>query len=228
MDQMKRYAIYYTPQAGAFAADAAAWLGWDLAGARPVAQPSPDLPRPLAEVTAVPRKYGFHGTIKPPFRLADGVSFTDLDEAVAGMASGLKPVAFPALQIINLHGFLALVPQGDPAALQALAGEVVRMLDPYRATLTETEIARRRPERLTPRQRDLLATYGYPYVMEELRFHLTLSGPLSDAEVPVVTQAAAQHFAQTLPQPFRLGDLSLCGEDDQGRFHLLHRYALMA
>jgi putative phosphonate metabolism protein len=228
MDQMKRYAIYYTPQAGAFAAAAAAWLGWDLAGARPVAQPSPDLPRPLAEVTAVPRKYGFHGTIKPPFRLADGVSFTDLDEAVAGMASGLKPVAFPALQIINLHGFLALVPQGDPAALQALAGEVVRMLDPYRATLTETEIARRRPERLTPRQRDLLATYGYPYVMEELRFHLTLSGPLSDAEVPVVTQAAAQHFAQTLPQPFRLGDLSLCGEDDQGRFHLLHRYALMA
>ncbi|MFT5651936.1 MAG: hypothetical protein ACI9TZ_003433, partial [Yoonia sp.] len=179
MDQMKRYAIYYTPQAGAFAAAAAAWLGWDLAGARPVAQPSPDLPRPLAEVTAVPRKYGFHGTIKPPFRLADGVSFTDLDEAVAGMASGLKPVAFPALQIINLHGFLALVPQGDPAALQALAGEVVRMLDPYRATLTETEIARRRPERLTPRQRDLLATYGYPYVMEELRFHLTLSGPLS-------------------------------------------------
>ncbi|MFT7059823.1 MAG: putative phosphonate metabolism protein [Pseudorhodobacter sp.] len=228
MDQMKRYAIYYTPQAGAFAAAAAAWLGWDLAGARPVAQPSPDLPRPLAEVTAVPRKYGFHGTIKPPFRLADGVSFTDLDEAVAGMASGLKPVAFPALQIINLHGFLALVPQGDPAALQALAGEVVRVLDPYRATLTETEIARRRPERLTPRQRDLLATYGYPYVMEELRFHLTLSGPLSDAEVPVVTQAAAQHFAQTLPQPFRLGDLSLCGEDDQGRFHLLHRYALMA
>jgi putative phosphonate metabolism protein len=228
MDQMKRYAIYYTPQAGAFAADAAAWLGWDLAGARPVAQPSPDLPRPLAEVTAVPRKYGFHGTIKPPFRLADGVSFTDLDEAVAGMASGLKPVAFPALQIINLHGFLALVPQGDPVALQALAGEVVRVLDPYRATLTETEIARRRPERLTPRQRDLLATYGYPYVMEELRFHLTLSGPLSDAEVPVVTQAAAQHFAQTLPQPFRLGDLSLCGEDDQGRFHLLHRYALMA
>jgi hypothetical protein len=228
MDQMKRYAIYYTPQAGAFAADAAAWLGWDLAGARPVAQPSPDLPRPLAEVTAVPRKYGFHGTIKPPFRLADGVSFTDLDEAVAGMASGLKPVAFPALQIINLHGFLALVPQGDPVALQTLAGEVVRVLDPYRATSTEAEIARRRPERLTPRQRDLLATYGYPYVMEELRFHLTLSGPLSDAEVPVVTQAAAQHFAQTLPQPFRLGDLSLCGEDDQGRFHLLHRYALMA
>jgi putative phosphonate metabolism protein len=228
MDQMKRYAIYYTPQAGAFAAAAAAWLGWDLAGARPVAQPSPDLPRPLAEVTAVPRKYGFHGTIKPPFRLADGVSFTDLDEAVAGMASGLKPVAFPALQIINLHGFLALVPQGDPVALQTLAGEVVRVLDPYRATSTEAEIARRRPERLTPRQRDLLATYGYPYVMEELRFHLTLSGPLSDAEVPVVTQAAAQHFAQTLPQPFRLGDLSLCGEDDQGRFHLLHRYALMA
>lgn len=224
---MKRYAIYYAPEAGAFADAAAAWLGWDVQAGQAVAQPQLDLPQPLADITAEPRKYGFHGTIKPPFRLADGVTADVLCAAVASLAASLRPVDLPGLQLVNLEGFLALVPQGDTAALQALAAEVVRVLDPYRAPLTAAEIARRRPDRLTPRQRDLLAVYGYPYVMEEFRFHLTLSGPLGDDEA-IVTEAAARHFAGVVPQPFWLADLCLFGEDAMGRFHLLHRYALTA
>lgn len=224
---MKRYAIYYAPEAGPFADAAAAWLGWDVQAGQAVAQPQLDLPQPLADITAEPRKYGFHGTIKPPFRLAEGVTPDLLQTACASLAASLRPVTLPGLQMVNLEGFLALVPQGDTAALQALAAEVVRVLDPYRAPLTAAEIARRRPDRLTPRQRDLLAVYGYPYVMEEFRFHLTLSGPLGDDEA-IVTEAAARHFAGVVPQPFRLADLCLFGEDAMGRFHLLHRYALTA
>lgn len=224
---MKRYAIYYAPEAGAFADAAAAWLGWDVQAGQAVAQPQLDLPQPLADITAEPRKYGFHGTIKPPFRLAEGVTPDLLQATCASLAASLRPVTLPGLQMVNLEGFLALVPQGDTAALQALAAEVVRVLDPYRAPLTAAEIARRRPDRLTPRQRDLLAVYGYPYVMEEFRFHLTLSGPLGDDEA-IVTEAAARHFAGMVPQPFRLADLCLFGEDAMGRFHLLHRYALTA
>lgn len=227
MEQMKRYAIYYAPEAGAFANAAAAWLGWDGQAGQAVAQPQLDLPRPLADITAAPRKYGFHGTIKPPFRLAEAVAPDLLHDAVASLAASLRPVALPGLQMVNLEGFLALIPQGDTAALQALAAEVVRVLDPYRAPLTEAEIARRRPDRLSPRQRDLLAIYGYPYVMEEFRFHLTLSGPLGRDEA-AITEAATRHFAGVVPQPFRLADLCLFGEDAMGRFHLLHRYALTA
>ncbi|MDO8325539.1 MAG: DUF1045 domain-containing protein [Cypionkella sp.] len=227
MEQMKRYAIYYAPEAGAFADAAAAWLGWDVRAGQAVAQPQLDLPRPLADITAEPRKYGFHGTIKPPFRLAEAVTPDLLHDAVASLAASLRPVALPGLQMVNLEGFLALIPQGDTAALQALAAEVVRVLDPYRAPLTAAEIARRRPDRLTPRQRDLLAVYGYPYVMEEFRFHLTLSGPLGGDEA-AITEAATRHFAGVVPQPFRLADLCLFGEDAMGRFHLLHRYALTA
>lgn len=227
MEKMKRYAIYYTPETGAFAGAAAAWLGWDVARGIAVAQPAITLPHGLAEVTAEPRKYGFHGTIKPPFRLAEGVGPADLAQAVAKLAASLKPVVLPGLQMVNLEGFLALIPQGDTTALKALAAEVVRVLDLYRAPLTEAEIARRRPERLTPRQRELLAVYGYPYVMEEFCFHLTLSGPLG-ADEAAVTTAAAAHFAGLIPQPFRVAELCLCGEDDNGRFHLLHRYPLSA
>ena len=227
MDQMKRFAIYYAPEPGPFADAAAAWLGWDLAQGTPMPQPAPDLPRPLAEVTAEPRKYGFHATLKPPFRLADGVSADDLAQATARLAASLAPLELPGLQMVNLEGFLALTPLGDTTALQNLAAEVVRNLDPHRAALTPAETARRRPERLTPRQRDLLATYGYPYVMEQFQFHLTLSGPLDDDET-TVTSAAACHFAGLIPTPFHIREICLCGEDAKGRFHLLHRYALSA
>ncbi len=81
-------------------------------------------------------------------------------------------------------------------------------------------------EQLKARQRDLLAIYGYPYVMEEFRFHLTLSGPMTDAETVVVAKAAEAHFAGLVPQPFLLADICLMAEDASGRFHLLHRYAL--
>ncbi len=227
MDQMKRFAIYYAPEPGPFADAAAAWLGWDLAQGAPVSQPTPELPRPLVDVTAEPRKYGFHATLKPPFRLAEGVTATDLARATERLAASLQPLDLPGLQMINLDGFLALTPLGDTAALQDLAAEVVRSLDPYRAALTPAEIARRHPERLSPRQRDLLATYGYPYVMEQFQFHLTLTGPLGDDEA-AVAHAAAIHFAGVTPAPFHIRDICLCGEDAMGSFHLLHRYALRA
>ncbi|GLS86622.1 phosphonate metabolism protein [Cypionkella aquatica] len=227
MDQMKRFALYYAPAPGAFADAAASWLGWDLAAGRAVAQPQPDLPRPLAEITAEPRKYGFHATLKPPFRLAEGKSPDDLAQAVARLASTLGPVKLPGLQMVALDGFLALTPLGDQTVLQDFAAEIVRSIDPFRAAPTPAEIARRRPERLTPRQRVLLDTYGYPYVLEQFQLHLTLTGPLLVDEA-AITQAAIAHFAGLIPQPFHISDICLCGEDAMGRFHLLHRYPLSA
>ena len=224
MEKMKRYAVYYAPDAGPFAQAAAAWLGWDPATGRAVSQP--ELGLDLAAMTADPRKYGFHGTIKPPFRLAQGVSAEALVTAIGQLAQSLPAVEMPGLQMLDLEGFLALVPQGDTAALGDLAARVVADLDPFRAPLTEAEVARRKPGRLTPRQRDLLALYGYPYVMEEFRFHLTLSGSLSSADHAALLPLAAAHFAPHLPQPFRVGELTLFGEAEDGRFHMLRRYAL--
>lgn len=222
--KLKRYALYYAPERGPFATAAVRWLGWDPATSSEVAQP--DLGLNLAALTADPRKYGFHGTLKAPFRLAEGVDFEAASAAVAALAHSLAPVELPGLQFLDLEGFLALVPLGDTSALMDLAAQVVETLDPLRAPLTEAELARRRPDRLTPRQRDLLNRFGYPYVLEEFRFHLTLSGPLSQADHAALRPLAEAHFAPHLPQPFRLSDLCLFGEDEDGRFHLLHRYPL--
>ena len=102
MDRFRRYAVYYVPRDGDFAQAAAAWLGWDLARGRAVAQP--DLPG-LAALTAAPRAYGFHGTLKPPFRLAPGTDAGALDAALAGLA-GRLPVA--GADRLRLGGELAV------------------------------------------------------------------------------------------------------------------------
>ncbi|MFT4150296.1 MAG: DUF1045 domain-containing protein [Paracoccaceae bacterium] len=224
MEPMKRYAVYYAPPAGEFAARAAAWLGWDAAAGREVAPP--DLGLPAAGITRDPRKYGFHGTVKPPFRLATGQSADALNQAMAGLCADLPPVSLPGLRLKNLDGFLALVPQGDPAPLCDLAAGVVRALDPFRAPLTEAEVARRRPERLTVRQRQLLDLWGYPYVMEEFRFHLTLTDRLEPEMAAQAETVLSAHFAPVLPAPFTVDELCLFGEAADGRFHLLHRYTL--
>ncbi|MCU0829754.1 MAG: DUF1045 domain-containing protein [Tabrizicola sp.] len=224
MDQMKRLAVYYAPRAGAFAAKANSWLGWDPVTGQTLAQPQvPGIGDP-AEITVDPRRYGFHGTIRAPFRLAPGLSQDAAAEAVAGLARRLAPVTCDGLRLENLRGFLALTPMGCEAALLELGAAVVEVTNPLRAPLTAEDVARRRPDQLTPRQRHLLEIWGYPHVMEEFRFHLTLTDRLPDPE-PALTALEA-HFAPVLPRPFVIEDLCLFGEDAHGRFHLLHRYAL--
>ncbi|NEX48763.1 DUF1045 domain-containing protein [Pseudotabrizicola algicola] len=224
MEQMKRFAVYYAPRPGAFAARANEWLGWDpnTGHALPHAV-VPGIDDPAA-ITVDPRRYGFHGTIRAPFRLDAGVTPEEAAATVADLAGRRAPVSCEALALENLHGFLALTPTGCEAALLELGAAVVRATNPLRAALTPAEIARRRPETLSSRQRVLMETWGYPFVMEEFRFHLTLTDRLTD-RAPAMAALAA-HFAPVLPRPFVIEDLCLFGEDAGGRFHLLHRYAL--
>lgn len=227
MTGFKRYAIYYAPRRGAFAEAAAEWLGWDVATGKPVAQPDlAGLPGALHDLTVAPRKYGFHGTIKAPFRLAAGQTESAVQAGVAGLARRLAPVRMPGLRLARLGGFLALIPDGDEAGLQAFGAEVVRGLDSFRAALTPDERARRRPDSLSPRQRELLDQWGYPHVMELFRFHLTLTDDLPPDQVMPVAEVAQDWFAPVLPTPFVIEDLCLFAEDFQGRFHLIGRHAL--
>ena len=228
MRQMKRYALYYAPRPGAFADFAAAWLGWDAAKGQPAAHPDlGELPVPIAELTAEPRKYGFHGTLRAPFRLADGLEPATLATKVEGLAQRLPPVVCQDLVLQDLHGFVALIPRGNDQGVRALAQEVVRVSNAWRAPLTPAEIARRRPETLTARQRDLLIEWGYPFVMEAFQFHLTLTGKLDPDIAATVRTVLEQTLAPLLPLPFAIEDLCLFGEDAEGRCHLLHRYPLL-
>lgn len=233
LDGYARWAVYYLPppegRTAALAAAGAAWLGWDVETGREAAHPVlPALPVGVPDLTATPRRYGFHATIKPPFRLADGTTPADLVAACEDLCAGLAPVRLDGLQMTDLDGFLALTPDGDTGALDALAARAVANLDAFRAPAPPEEIARRRSAGLTPRQEALLARWGYPYVMEEFGFHMTLTGRLAPDLRVDVAAALGDWLAPVLPRPFEIGHLALAGEGPDGRFRLVARWPLGA
>ncbi|MBV0891982.1 DUF1045 domain-containing protein [Paracoccus sp. Z118] len=214
-----RYAIYAMPE-GDFAAAGARWLGWDVVSGRLLEQPGyPDLPRPLPELTTRPQRYGFHATIKAPMRLAKGASHGDLLAALKDSCARLAPVEID-LTLSEPGQFLHFRPARNTAALSDLAAAIVRDLDHLRRPLTEQEITRRNPGALTPRQQEMLARFGYPYVLDEFRLHLTLSDPLPAEDHAAVRGAAERHFAGKVPSPWRIDRMWLLEEDAAGFFHL--------
>ncbi len=164
--------------------------------------------------------------MKPPFRLVDGQDLDALRATFTTFCARTAPVQLEGLELAQLGRFLALVPTGDTTALEALAAEVVRSFDPFRAALTRDDLARRRQSSLSPRQDALLEQWGYPYVMEEFRFHLTLTGKLPKAKATELRRVLAPVLAPFLPKPFAIGTLSLVGEDAHGRFHLVETVSL--
>lgn len=218
----RRYAIYVTPE-GLLGQRGAAWLGWDMAKARPVSHP--DIQGlDVAKITQRPRKYGFHGTIKPPMVLANGTSIEGLKSQASTITNDLAPVTLDGLGVSRIGRFLALTPLGDTSALATMAATVVKGLDAFRAPASPEELARRRQSPLSPSQELNLTNWGYPYVMGEFRFHITLTGPLKDAEA--IAPIVSAHFAPVLPSPYVIDHLTLAGEDSDGMFHNIFRLPL--
>ena len=219
-----RYAIYYTPD-GPLAAAGAAWLGWDVARGQEVPHPRID-GVDVAALTDTPRKYGLHGTVKPPFVLKDGMTAEGLLRDARGFCADSAPVTLEGLALTSLGGFLALTPVGDQTPLGALAAQAVSHLDPYRAAPTAAELERRRQGRLTPAQEENLARWGYPYVMDQFRFHITLTGRLPRAAAEETRARILPHFAPHLPAPFVVDHLTLAGQRADGRFEEIERMPL--
>ncbi len=223
MAKYSRFGIYYLPAKGPLAEFGAHWLGWDVEAGVPRAQP--DVAE-IREITRTPSKYGLHGTLKPPFRLADGTTAEDLAAAVEALAGALPQVHLDGLDVARLGQFLALTPVGDTSALARIAAQVVQKLDRFRAPAGRAEIERRRAAGLNERQDANLLSWGYPYVLEEFRFHITLTGGLTEPQIDRV-HAVLKRLLPDIPAPFPIDEIALVGERaSDGRFERIHRYAL--
>lgn len=202
-----RVAVYYAPLPDdLLTAAAASWLGRDPVTNAPVRQP--DLPG-IEEITADPRGYGFHATLKPPMRLADGRSWDALLTAAETLAARIAPFDLPPMAVSDVHGFLALRETLPSVRLQALADACVADFDAFRAPPTEAELARRRRSSLTAEQDAMLVRWGYPYVFSTWFFHMTLTRRLSAEEKALYQPAAEAHFAAALAVPRRVVDICL-------------------
>lgn len=217
-----RVALYWTPPEGQPLTELAArWLGRDARG-RWVPPLRLGLEEKLWEATTeAPRRYGFHATLKAPFRPADGVSLETIERATESLAQKLTAVPLD-LTVQSLGSFLALCPVDPPEALATLAARCVEALDAFRAPLTEAEIAKRGPN-LSVRQAEHLRRWGYPYVFEDFRLHLTLTGSLPEPARADAFTRLNNAFTPHLGAPQRISDLSLFLEAEAGAPLTLHR-----
>jgi putative phosphonate metabolism protein len=225
-----RYAVYFAPEAAsALARFGAAWLGYDAATGDSAAHPAVagiDRRRWQA-ITAAPRQYGFHATLKPPFALAENADATALMAAVRALAGDIAAFAAPQLRLSWVSGFWALTLAEPCAAMDRLAALCVSELDRFRAPPSPEELAGRRRAGLSPSQEVLLTRWGYPYVMKEFRFHMTLTGRLDPDEGAAVGRLLARVAEPCCQAPLTVDAISLFGQDSRAaRFRLLHRYRL--
>ena len=197
----------------------AAWLGWDSRYGTEAALIAPQ----HAALTERPRKYGFHATVRSPFRLGEGATSGKVAEAIAGVSAQMRPIPLNSLQMSRIGPFFALTAPEERSALQTLADRTVEAVDRFRAPLTPTELARRRAGTLSDRQEDLLARWGYPYVKEQYRFHLTLTGPVRNRDE--IEPELRDMLAGPMSAPMVVDSLCLLGEAEDGRFHQIERFA---
>jgi Protein of unknown function (DUF1045) len=220
-----RVGVYYSPcEDDPLSVAGAAWLGRNPASGAAVVQP--EFPN-IHEVTAEAARYGFHATLKPPMRLADGCSWDQFVAATQELVSRIAPFELPELQVMNLHGFLALRETSICPPLQALADLCVEGLDRFRVQPSEAELARRRRGRLTDAQEAMLVRFGYPYVLKTWFFHMTLTRRLSVEEHEFWRPEAERFFEAAVRVPRVVTDICLFTQTSPGTpFTIAERIAL--
>lgn len=230
MTNYPRYAIYYAPAPnseldcfGAHMLGYDAYGGADLPFPESVAQAQPD----WHDLTQDPRKYGFHATLKAPMALADGQTEAGLAAACEAFAGTPRPVPSIEPVIDSISGFIAVIPAQPSPELRQLAADATCEFDSFRAPLTSEDRARRNPDRLTPRQCEYLDRWGYPYAMEEFRFHMTLTARLdADRRGPIVAMLRDRFSALRLNR-LAIDRLALFRQDDAAsRFRIIGHWSL--
>jgi hypothetical protein len=235
-NDMHRYAIYLAPEPETkLWSFGSRFLGYDAEtgaehGPSDVGGLSPDI---WAKTTEAPRLYGFHATLKAPMRLRQGATFAAFEKALMDFAAARQafdagPLGVNVVPSSHGGGFVALAPLRASEDLARLEREAVTELDVWRAPLTAAEIARRDVSRLNARQIRHLETFGYPFILEDFRCHLTLTGatPLaSDLADALADRLAAEAGTAHL----LVNALVLFGQPEPGaRFRILKRFPLAA
>ncbi|WP_018321216.1 DUF1045 domain-containing protein [Bradyrhizobium sp. WSM2793] len=230
MTGFPRYAIYFAAGSdSALSRFGAELLGYDAYTGNELAFPADALrvAPDWRDVSADPRKYGFHATLKAPMALVSGRTEAELMAACAAFAGRPRPLPVIRPVVDSISGFIAVIPAEPVEALQQLAADCARDFDSFRATLSADDRARRKPEKLSERQRDYLDRWGYPYVMEEFRFHMTLTGRLDAERRGPILEMLRTRFAALGIEKLAIDRIALFRQDDaSARFHIIDEWPL--
>lgn len=178
-------------------------------------------------ITSTPRHYGFHATLKAPFELTKAYRESDLLSAVEALSHRHAACSLSSLKPMRLASFAALmINEEEQRNIAELASEVVKTLEPFREPLSMQDIARRKPDSLTERQRNMLERFGYPFVMEEFRFHMTLSDKLTESDT-VFYDWLILEYEKSITKPVVLDRLAVSYQPNRAsRFRRIAEFLL--
>lgn len=216
----ERYAIYWMPSSSSLLDEfARRWFGgadsFDL---------EPDL---AARAVMTPKRYGFHATVKAPFRPVPGISPQEMNAELERFCARRRRIVTSPLALERFQHYLALCPSGRRAELEWLASECVVHFDRFRAPLNGEDHERRKGT-LSSREAAHFKQFGYPYIFDLFYFHISLAGPLDSRELDNVSAALRPRLGTMASEDFILDELCLCGDPGNGRdFEVIGRFPLM-
>lgn len=229
MTNFSRYAVYFSPpEADDLSKFSAGWFGWNAHNGKSVSYPIlENLNYDLSDITKEQYRYGFHGTLKPPFLLVDTKNLNDLKFALVELSKSIKKFEIPSISLKVLDRFVAIVPTTESKELTILAKKCVEKLDDFRQVESAKKIQRRRSTGLSKSEEYNLTRWGYPHVMDNFQFHLTMSGRLKPAVLKNVIEVLNSELQGVLNKPLPIGEICLFGENaSNGNFQIIQKFSL--
>lgn len=226
---MKRLAIYYTPEeSSSLAGEAAIWFGRDIYSTTRAAGAGANNLNDtfIANITKSPSHYGFHATLKPPFTIENADVIEEISLLLETFANSREAFIIPDFEVKMLNSFFCLRPKTVSNQLHSIANELVTQFDHFRLPAGQAELEKRRSSGLTRNQEQMLLKWGYPYVMEEYRFHLTLTGMIEKQFRQAVAQELSERFTSDILESVEFDRISLFLEDNCQPLHCIAHFPL--
>ena len=236
MKKYSRYAIYYAPpKESSLEEFGRYWFGWDPLNAKLINNKRrinylnrfgiKNLIN-IDKNVLIAKKYGFHGTLIPPFKLNKNYSTNTLFKKTEEIAKKLKKFKFYKFKLKKINNFYAFVQNKKNNNINKLSNRLVRELFKFRSPLTKKEIDRRNPSKLSKLQLNILYKWGYPYLMSEFNFHMTLASEVTGNKLYLELKKIEKNKEIILNEINNFDKIYIFGENQKGMFENLENFSL--
>lgn len=236
MKKYSRYAIYYAPPKESNLEEFGRyWFGWDPLNAKLINNKQrinylngfgiKNL-KNIDKNVLIAKKYGFHGTLIPPFKLNKNYSTNLLFKKTEDIAKKFKKFKFYKFKLKKINNFYAFVQNKKNNNINKLSNRLVRELFKFRSPLTKKEIDRRNPSKLSKLQLNILHKWGYPYLMSEFNFHMTLASEVTGNKLYFELKKIEKNKEIILNEINNFDKIYIFGENQKGMFENLENFSL--
>ena len=180
----------------------------------------------LKDYCEEPAKYGFHATLKAPFRLKRNVKTKNFYDVISHIAAQHSRFKIKGLKIVYSKKFTFITSRKPNKLLINLENDLVKHLDTFRAELNKTEIKKRIPDSLTFKQNKYLKEWGYPFVFDQFKFHMTLMNQNNNKLSNKQKLELEKLIYKISNNVIEFNEISLLGENKNGYFEEIKRFKL--